>query len=154
MRRTVRAADEDPGVEGRRLAVEPVRDAEAAAVHAQPPRGGVALLAVSLVRAPHGLRAARGWSRQAGLVATTRPQRANSISSASAPTPSRRPHRVGRVYHGSRAPERKGAGRNATFRIGLTSLNLGPRSSWPNRAYATRRAKRGTAACCVQSRSV
>jgi hypothetical protein len=31
---------------------------------------------VSLVRAPHGLRAARGWSRQAGLVATTRPQRA------------------------------------------------------------------------------
>lgn len=71
VRRTVRAA-EDPGVEGR-LAVEPVRDAEAAATHAQPPRPGVHLLvaaAVPLVGAPHGLRAARGWSRrrQAGLV--------------------------------------------------------------------------------------
>ena len=63
VRRTVRAADEDPGVEGRRLAVEPVRDGEAAAVHAQPPRPGAALLAAtvnaaSLVRAPHGLRPA------------------------------------------------------------------------------------------------
>ena len=107
--RTVRAADEDPGVEGRRLAVEPVRDAEASAIHAQTPRSGVALLvaatatAVSLVRAPHGLSPrpppAAGWLvsghlQLRKLVRGTRS--ALRAADDSTPSPSPSPHRLER----------------------------------------------------------
>jgi hypothetical protein len=138
VRRTVRAA-EDPGVEGR-LAVEPVRDAEAA-VHAQPPRPGVALLvaaaaaavnAVSLVRAPHGLRPCPALQLQASAWAWL--PRARCNSSSSAPTPSPSPPR-GSLSRRSRAPRsgRDCAGRNAMFRIGLASLAYRSRLAWPNR---------------------
>lgn len=166
VRRTVRAADEDPGVERRRLAVEPVRDAEASAVHAQTPRSGVALLvaatatAVSLVRAPHGLSPrpppAAGWlvSGHLQLRKLVRGIRSalRAADDDSTPSPSPSPHRR---WH---ACPRTGKVRDATQRFGSAcwpaSLNLGPRASWLNRACATRRAKRETPACCDQSRNV
>lgn len=126
MRRTVRAA-EDPGVEGR-LAVEPVRDAEAA-VHAQPPRPSVALLvaaaaaavnAVSLVRAPHGLRPCPALQLQAS--AWLPRARCNSSSSAvyadSKPLTATRKFIVARV-----PPDRDGIVRDATRCFG---------SAWPH----------------------
>jgi len=125
-RRTVRAA-EDPGVEGR-LAVEPVRDAEAAA-HAQPPRRPGLLLplllapaaAASLVaRAPHGLPPSASTGCSAPLPSAW-PRATRLYRSASnLPSTPQRPRRdlyqrIPPARHPrARAPERKGAARNGT----------------------------------------